>query len=212
MPEKEISLAPLPFFNPRRKVLLIIFSGLFILIAVCLWGFFMNPELYGPNYAAKRLSPSLVHLFGTDQLGRDMFYRTISGLSLSIQIGLLSAVLSSFIALVLGSMSAIYGGKVDYIINYLVDLCMGVPHLILLILISIACNGGASGVAIKLYEHDRSTAVSLGKTSAKQTVTPGTSGGTGSADLEFYADYISTAATVTAGKADGTANFNMIYN
>lgn len=70
----------------------------------------------------------------------------------------------------------------------------------------------ASGVAIKLYEHDRSTAVSLGKTSAKQTVTPGTSGGTGSADLEFYADYISTAATVTAGKADGTANFNMIYN
>ena len=146
MPEKEISLAPLPFFNPRRKVLLIIFFGLFILIAVCLWGFFMNPELYGPNYAAKRLSPSLVHLFGTDQLGRDMFYRTISGLSLSIQIGLLSAVLSSFIALVLGSMSAIYGGKVDYIINYLVDLCMGVPHLILLILISIACNGGASGV------------------------------------------------------------------
>lgn len=146
MPEKEISLAPLPFFNPRRKVLLIIFSGLFILIAVCLWGFFMNPELYGPNYAAKRLFPSLVHLFGTDQLGRDMFYRTISGLSLSIQIGLLSAVLSSFIALVLGSMSAIYGGKVDYIINYLVDLCMGVPHLILLILISIACNGGAIGV------------------------------------------------------------------
>ena len=146
MPEKEISLAPLPFFNPRRKVLLIIFSGLFILIAVCLWGFFMNPELYGPNYAAKRLSPSLVHLFGTDQLGRDMFYRTISGLSLSIQIGLLSAVLSSFIALVLGSMSAIYGGKVDYIINYLVDLCMGIPHLILLILISIACNGGAIGV------------------------------------------------------------------
>lgn len=109
-------------------------------------GIFMNPELYGPNYAAKRLSPSLVHLFGTDQLGRDMFYRTISGLSLSIQIGLLSAVLSSFIALVLGSMSAIYGGKVDYIINYLVDLCMGVPHLILLILISIACNGGAIGV------------------------------------------------------------------
>lgn len=76
----------------------------------------------------------------------------------------------------------------------------------------LAINGGASGVAIKLYEHDWSTAVSLGKTSAKQTVTPGTSGGTGSADLEFYADYISTAATVTAGKADGTANFNMIYN
>lgn len=73
-------------------------------------------------------------------------------------------------------------------------------------------GGGASGVAIKLYEHDQATTVSLGKTTAKQTITPGTSGGTGSADLEFFADYISTAATVTAGKADGTANFNMIYN
>ncbi|HDH1792546.1 TPA: fimbrial protein [Klebsiella quasipneumoniae subsp. similipneumoniae] len=76
----------------------------------------------------------------------------------------------------------------------------------------LAINGGAKGVAIKLYEHDQTTAVSLGKTTAKQTVTPGSSGGTGTADLEFYADYISTAATVTAGKADGTANFNMIYN
>ena len=73
-------------------------------------------------------------------------------------------------------------------------------------------GGGAKGVAIKLYEHDQTTAVSLGKTTAKQTVTPGSSGGTGTADLEFYADYVSTAATVTAGKADGTANFNMIYN
>ncbi|MRE65631.1 fimbrial protein [Klebsiella quasipneumoniae] len=50
----------------------------------------------------------------------------------------------------------------------------------------LAINGGAKGVAIKLYEHDQTTAVSLGKTTAKQTVTPGSSG--------------------------GTANFNMIYN
>lgn len=69
-----------------------------------------------------------------------------------------------------------------------------------------------SGVAIKLYEQDQTTAVSLGKTTAKQAVTPGSSGSTGSADLEFYADYVSTGATVTAGDANGTANFNMIYN
>lgn len=76
----------------------------------------------------------------------------------------------------------------------------------------LATNGGATGVAIKLYEHDQTTAVSLGKTTAKQAVTPGSSGSTGSADLEFYADYVSTGATVTAGDANGTANFNMIYN
>ena len=126
--------------------MLIIISGIVILAGVCLWGLLMEPSLYAPNYEARRLAPSLAHLFGTDNLGRDMFYRTVCGLSTSIQIGLLSALISSVIALILGSMSAVFGGKVDQIVSFMVDLCMGVPHLILLILISIAVGGGAAGV------------------------------------------------------------------
>ena len=132
--------------NRRRKILLIIVSGVLVLAGVCLWGLMMEPALYAPNYEARRLAPSLSHLFGTDNLGRDMFYRTVCGLSTSIQIGLLSALISSVIALLLGSLSAIFGGKVDQIVSFMVDLCMGVPHLILLILISIAVGGGAAGV------------------------------------------------------------------
>lgn len=132
--------------NRRRKILLIIVSGVLVLAGVCLWGLMMEPDLYAPNYEARRLAPSLSHLFGTDNLGRDMFYRTVCGLSTSIQIGLLSALISSVIALLLGSLSAIFGGKVDQIVSFMVDLCMGVPHLILLILISIAVGGGAAGV------------------------------------------------------------------
>ena len=134
--------------NRRRKILLIIFTGVIFLAGVCLWGLMLEPSLYAPNYEARRLAPSLAHLFGTDNLGRDMFYRTVCGLSTSIQIGLLSAVISSVIALVLGSLSAVFGGKVDKLVNFMVDLCMGVPHLILLILISIAVGGGAAGVII----------------------------------------------------------------
>ena len=132
--------------NRRRKILLIIVSGVLVLAGVCLWGLMMEPALYAPNYEARRLAPSLSHLFGTDNLGRDMFYRTVCGLSTSIQIGLLSALISSVIALLLGSLSAIFGGKVDQVVSFMVDLCMGVPHLILLILISIAVGGGAVGV------------------------------------------------------------------
>ena len=132
--------------NRRRKILLIIVSGVLVLAGVCLWGLMMEPALYAPNYEARRLAPSLSHLFGTDNLGRDMFYRTVCGLSTSIQIGLLSALISSVIALLLGSLSAIFGGKVDQVVSFMVDLCMGVPHLILLILISIAVGGGAAGV------------------------------------------------------------------
>ena len=61
--------------NRRRKILLIIISGIVILAGVCLWGLLMEPSLYAPNYEARRLAPSLAHLFGTDNLGRDMFYR-----------------------------------------------------------------------------------------------------------------------------------------
>lgn len=76
----------------------------------------------------------------------------------------------------------------------------------------LAINGTASGVAIKLYEDDKSTPVDLGAVSRGHSVTAGASGAaTGTADLEFFADYVSTSA-VSAGSANGTANFNMIYN
>ncbi|EMB9112746.1 fimbrial protein [Klebsiella quasipneumoniae] len=75
----------------------------------------------------------------------------------------------------------------------------------------LATTGGAAGVAIKLYEDDKSTAVSLGSVSKAKNVVAGATAGTGTADLEFFANYISTGA-VKAGNANGTANFNMIYN
>lgn len=146
MPELAGEITSRPWMNRRRRTLLIIGLGSLILAGVFIAGMLLDPELYGPDYSARRLAPSADHLFGTDYLGRDMFWRSIAGLSLSIRIGLLSAAISSVIALVLGSMSAICGGRVDSAVSYLVDLCMGVPHLILLILISIAMGGGERGV------------------------------------------------------------------
>lgn len=76
----------------------------------------------------------------------------------------------------------------------------------------LAVNGGAQGVVIKLYEDDKATPINLGTESKDQAVIAGTSGSnSGTADLEFFADYISTSA-VSAGSANGTANFNMVYN
>ncbi|EHQ89351.1 ABC transporter permease [Desulfosporosinus youngiae] len=132
--------------NRRQKIMLIIGSGLLILTAITIGGILMDPALYAPNYEFRSQAPSWEHPFGTDYLGRDMFFRTVAGLSLSIRVGLLAATVSSVIALTLGTLSAVFGGKVDTFVNWLVDLCMGIPHMILLILISIALGGGAVGV------------------------------------------------------------------
>ena len=76
-----------------------------------------------------------------------MFWRSIKGLSNSILIGLAASAVSSVIALVFGVAAAVAGGVVDRIVNWLVDCCMGLPHLVLLLLISYMMGRGGFGVA-----------------------------------------------------------------
>ena len=108
--------------------------------------------LYGQatatDFTAKNLAPSFAHPFGTDWMGRDMFARTLAGLSTSVLVGLLAATVSSGIALVLGCAAALGGKRVDAVISWLIDLMMGVPHIVLLVLISFAIGKGFWGVTI----------------------------------------------------------------
>ncbi|MFV0482245.1 MAG: ABC transporter permease [Campylobacteraceae bacterium] len=108
----------------------------------------MSESLYSVNFSLKNLAPSFSHIFGTDFLGRDMFARTIKGLSNSIFLGLLAAFFSSIIALLLSLIAVIFGGVVDEFINWLVDMFISIPHIILLILISIMLGGGMFGVIV----------------------------------------------------------------
>ena len=108
--------------------------------------------LYGQatatDFTAKNLAPSLAHPFGTDWMGRDMLSRTLAGLSTSVLVGLLAATVSSVIALALGCAAALGGKRVDAVISWLIDLMMGVPHIVLLVLISYAIGKGFWGVTI----------------------------------------------------------------
>jgi len=114
---------------------------------------FYSARLYGEqgqatNLELRNLAPCRELPFGTDWLGRDMFARTLQGLRISLGIGLTAAACSSFIALFLGLSAAILGRTVDVVVTWLVDVVMAIPHLVLLILISFACGGGARGVII----------------------------------------------------------------
>ena len=100
------------------------------------------------DFTAKNLAPSLFHPFGTDWMGRDMLSRTLAGLSTSVLVGLLAATVSSVIALVLGCAAALGGKRVDAVVSWLIDLMMGVPHIVLLVLISFAIGKGFWGVTI----------------------------------------------------------------
>ena len=100
------------------------------------------------NLPQRNLPPSADHPFGTDWLGRDMFARTLSGLSLSVGVGLVATAGSALVSLLLGTAAATLGKTADRAISWLIDLFLSVPHLVSLLLISFALGGGAKGVAI----------------------------------------------------------------
>jgi ABC-type dipeptide/oligopeptide/nickel transport system permease subunit len=135
-------------FSRRLWTLLILIFAALFLAALFIGGLLTPPSAYDVNFAEKNETPGLRHLFGTDWLGRDMFARTIKGLSTSIIIGVCASAVSTVMALILGVAAASLGRKVDAALTWLVDLFLSIPHMILLILISIAVGKGFFGVLI----------------------------------------------------------------
>lgn len=133
--------------NTRKKIIIFTALAAAYILAVMIAGIVIPPELYDVYYENKFISPSLSHLFGTDFMGRDMFWRSIKGLSSSILVGISASAVSSVIALVFGVAAAVAGGWLDRVINWLVDCFMGIPHLVLLMLISFMMGRGGFGVA-----------------------------------------------------------------
>ncbi len=78
-------------------------------------------------------APSWKHPFGTDNLGRDMFSRCLYGAQLSVIIGLSAAALATTISVLIGLLSGYLGGKVDMVVQRVVDAYMSFPELVILI-------------------------------------------------------------------------------
>lgn len=136
------------FLADRRAltIALLIFSAV-LLAGIAAAGLLCSEGASVSDFSRKNLAPNAEYLFGTDWLGRDMFLRTLAGLSMSIRLGLLTATVSAGIALALGLLAAM-GRTADLVVSGLIDLVMGIPHMLLLILISCACQKGFAGVAV----------------------------------------------------------------
>ena len=81
--------------NQRRRTVFFLIVAVMILTAVTAAGILTEGYAVETDFSRRNLGPSLQHLFGTDWMGRDMLARTLSGLSLSIRIGILTAAVSA---------------------------------------------------------------------------------------------------------------------
>ncbi|RBQ22577.1 hypothetical protein ALNOE001_18130 [Candidatus Methanobinarius endosymbioticus] len=145
-PKKKFHTSPLKL-NLRTKTILIIVLTASMLVAIVINSLFIDVSTITTNFSSINLPPSFEHLFGTDWMGRDMFTRTLKGLGLSIMIGALASIISTVVAVILGLSSGM-NKYLDSFVSWLVDLFSSIPHLLLIILISISLGGGVIGVIV----------------------------------------------------------------
>ena len=131
--------------NLRTKTLVIIALSAIVIISIFISGYFIKD--IPTSFINANKMQSLEHLFGTDWMGRDMLQRTIAGLGLSIMVGFIASVVSTFISIVLGLFSS-FNKFADETVAGIIDLFGSIPHILLIILISIMFGGGIMGVVM----------------------------------------------------------------
>lgn len=121
-------------------------AGLIILIIYVLLAIFA-PIFSQYDYASQNAklinqAPSLEHLFGTDQAGRDLWVRNWMGARVSLFIGLAVVMINTAIGCVVGGVSGYFGGRVDMVIMRIIDVLYGIPTIILAILLRVVMSSG----------------------------------------------------------------------
>lgn len=159
-------------FAARNRGALFRRTGLALLLAACAVPFFVSrpvmdktdwrslaeagrekgafslfaPVPYGPYEAAAGIyeKPSRRHLFGTDQIGRDVFARMVYGARVSLAVGFLATGLSLFLGTAIGLFSGYRGGRIDLFVQRVVEIVICFPtFLLLLILMALMLDHGS---------------------------------------------------------------------
>lgn len=127
----------------KNKAALISLGVMGIMLLFVLFGPMMNSFDYRSNdYSSSNLAPNLTHWFGTDKLGRDLWTRVWEGGRVSLLVALLATLIPEAIGMMIGGISGYIGGKVDMLIMRAIDVLMGIPSLIYMILLMVVLGSG----------------------------------------------------------------------
>ena len=135
----------------KKPVPMIGLSILLIIIIVCIFAPVFAP--YDPNfmdYRALNAKPSLQHLCGCDNLGRDILSRLIYGGRYSLSLGFSCALIGMVGGLFFGSLTGYAGGAVDNVVMRICDIWMAIPGMLLCIILSAAFGNGVGNTILAM--------------------------------------------------------------
>ncbi|MBT0773515.1 ABC transporter permease [Kineosporia sp. J2-2] len=101
-------------------------------------------------YAKAGVPDGVYHLFGTDELGRDMWQRVWDGTRVSLLIALIAFVIDIVVGMVYGLVSGYFGGGTDTVLQGIVEILSGIPQLVIVTLFVVAVGPGTGAIVFGL--------------------------------------------------------------
>lgn len=135
----------------KNKVAMISMFFLIFVTVMCIFA----PMIYPIKFDAQDLmntnqGPTGAHIFGLDDLGRDIFARIWVGGRVSLTIGVVGAVISLVVGVIYGGISGYFGGIVDDIMMRIVEILVGIPYMIVVIIVGMVLGRGLHSLLIAL--------------------------------------------------------------
>jgi peptide/nickel transport system permease protein len=135
----------------RNRTALVSAIVLLVIIVVAIFDDFFAPQGANEQDIANRLEPpSGSHLFGTDDLGRDILSRVILGASVSLKVGFLSVGLAMVVGTLIGLVAGFYGGWRDDVLMRVMDMLFAFPAVLLAIAILAIRGPGTSNTIVAI--------------------------------------------------------------
>ena len=133
----------------RSRNLLLGLAIMAALILIAIFAPLLTP--YQPqkqNYDITLQSPSIEHLFGTDNFGRDILTRVIYGAQIDLRVGAIAVIAPFLIGIVLGCLAGYFGGWIDTLIMRCVDVVQAFPFIVIVVAIVAVLGPGLNNMYV----------------------------------------------------------------
>ncbi|MGF1470252.1 MAG: ABC transporter permease [Rubrobacteraceae bacterium] len=135
----------------KNKGAIISLAVILILMVLAIVGPWLTPyNTFSQDVTNRFAGPSAEHWFGTDSFGRDLFTRVWDGTRVSLYIAFLAAFIDLVIGVAYGSISGFVGGRVDDVMQRIIEILYGIPNLVILVLIMLILQPGILTITLAL--------------------------------------------------------------